>query len=178
MRFGSLAAALVVLLACVTAGVARADQRTAASAVADLQVLMARMDKLESENRDLRQRLEQRLRSKGPKDDDDDDDDDDKKKKKKPSTDDDERASPSFRHQLSDSDRDSGNAANMFVEMEEGGQAKASAATAAAAAAAAEKEDPTIECQTVCKFVRPNAASSLNAGRDAQSAALQAAEEE
>ena len=70
---------------------------------------------------------------------------------------------PSFHH----AERESGTQdETMFVEMQDGGQAKV---------VETEKEDPTIECQTVCKFVRPNSASKLNVGQNAQAAMMQQA---
>ena len=107
---------------------------------AEMQLLLDRLDALERENSKLRDRLDERLS-------------------------DDEGASvagtPSFHHDARETSDDT-----MFVEMEEGGQAKV---------VETEKEDPTIECQTVCKFVRPNSASKLNSGQDAQSAIVQQA---
>lgn len=77
---------------------------------------------------------------------------------------DDFEGAPSFHHHA---ERESGKKdETMFVEMQDGGQAKV---------VETEKEDPTIECQTVCKFVRPNSASKLNAGQNAQAAMMQQA---
>ena len=117
-----------------------------------LKLLMERLDLLERENALLRDRLSSSENSGSVGD---------------------GLAAPSFQHRQDDdtaatATADAGVKDTMFVEMEDTGQAKV---------VETEKEDPTIECQTVCKFVRPNSASKLNAGggAKAQQAVMQQA---
>ena len=74
---------------------------------------------------------------------------------------------PSFHHTGESTGRSQkAGSETSFVEMEQ-------TASGQSGVVEQEKEDPTIECQTVCKFVRPNSPSKLNAAQDQQNAVLQ-----
>ena len=70
-----------------------------------------------------------------------------------------ETGTPSFHHERGENKEAQ---ETVFMETGQQGQAKV-----------VQQEDPTIECQTVCKFVRPNAPSQVNDGQDAEKALLQ-----